>query len=61
MTKQEEIREGMRDIIKHEIPCFIYPFLSIPTSWLVNKLIRYLHSQGVVIKVNDHYEELIDA
>jgi len=52
MTKQEEIREGMTDIIKHSMPNFIYPFLTIPTRWLVNKLLKYLHSQGLVIKVD---------
>ena len=55
-TKQEEIREGIFKVL------FPYSNADHYTGdETVQKVLEHLHSQGVVIKVNDHYEELIDA
>ncbi len=60
MTKQEEIREGIDRIIQHWNPC-----ASTSTDWtplhggltVGQDLVNYLHSQGVVIKVDRELPE----
>ena len=48
MTKQEEIREGLSDLI--------YGLAYRPPD--VDAILRYLHSQGVVIKVDSELPEV---
>ena len=46
MTKQEEIREGMKRILEADIR---KPMTAVN---LIEAILQYLHSQGVVIKVD---------
>ena len=50
MTKQEEIREGIKNILSEHFG--LAPTQEPFVSELPNKIIKYLHSQGVVIKVD---------
>ena len=54
MTKQEEIRLGLHRIIEQEL------LGSVPDR-LVKRAIEYLHSQGVVIKVDRELPESPDT
>lgn len=47
MTKQEDIREGIRTIIDDPL---VY-IADKPVEY-TDKILSYLHSQGVVVKVN---------
>ena len=47
MTKQEEIREGMEEVISP------YMIRGLYSGW-DKAVLKYLHSQGVVIKVDDY-------
>ncbi len=59
MTKQKEIREGLKEILGEHFDCRcvgmdekgnIYPVEQLDTSG-ATLILNYLHSQGVVLKV----------
>ena len=67
MPMQEEIREGIKERLEYDASCH-----KAHSGWVVDEIIAYLHSKGVVIKVNVpqitgesakvcYYEELIDG
>ncbi len=71
MNKQEEIREGIKAILASDLSVHIQAkglsldqsdFTSaLDNAWeeRVNEILSYLHSQGVVIKVDGELPELL--
>jgi len=51
MTQQEEIREGIKKILKRFENTAFYPYSSSILEATSAEIINYLHSQGVVLKV----------
>ena len=58
MTKQEEIREGIRELIKPYIKD--EPWKSETVFVLSYEICELLHSQGVVISTNGFYSDLME-
>lgn len=63
MSKQEEIREGIEDLVAKKFSKlmpdrFRNDWLSLNGEGLTRQILDYLHSQGVVIKVEGELPEL---
>ncbi len=66
MTKQEEIREGIESLFKGSMSAIIHDFQfhELTSDWrkeFTNRVLKYLHSQGVVIKVDKELPFLWDG